>query len=80
MTRAYLGESGIVLLAGDEKPLFDADGVRWQWNGDEPWTPGSAPRTVTGENATDHGSWDATRFYQARTYEVKGTAHVPSHR
>lgn len=79
MTLAHVGDSGIVLVAGDEPNQYDADGVRWQWSGDEPWTPGPAPRTVTGDNESDHGAWDLTRFYGPRSYELKGTAHAPTH-
>lgn len=79
MTRGYLGDSGIVLLAGDEPFEYDTAGVRWQWGGDEPWTPGPAPKAVTGDNANGHGSWDATEFYAARRYALEGLAHAPDH-
>lgn len=70
MTSAYLGDSGIV-LSGPR----DAEGVKWDWNGDDPWSPSPAPRDVSGENATDHGSWDATQFYGPRTIALEGHAH-----
>lgn len=79
MTLAYLGDSGIVLLGGDERFQYDDAGVRWQWGGDDPWTPGPAPRTITGDNANDHGSWDATRFYGPRRYALEGLAHASDH-
>jgi hypothetical protein len=72
-TTAELGTSGIILNA------TDALGCRWGWSGDEPWTPGPSPRVVSGENATDHGSWDATEFYDARTYAIEGYVIAPDH-
>jgi hypothetical protein len=79
MTLAYLGDSGIVLLGGDVAAQYDDEGVRWQWSGDEPWTPGPEPRSVTGDNSSDHGSWDGTKFYGPRSYELKGKAFAPTH-
>lgn len=70
MTSAYLGDSGIVLSGP-----ADSDGVTWRWNGDDPWSPSPAPRDVTGDNATDHGSWDATQFYGPRSLALEGHAH-----
>lgn len=79
MTLAHLGDSGIVVLGGDEAAQYDAEGVWWQWSGDDPWSPGPEPRTVTGENTGDHGSSDGTKFYGPRTYELKGLAHARTH-
>lgn len=79
MTRGYLGDSGIVLLAGDEPFEYDDAGVRWQWSGDEPWSPSPAPKVVTGDNANDDGSWDATEFYGSRRYALEGLAFAPDH-
>lgn len=79
MTLAYLGDSGIVLLGGDERPQSDAYDVRWQWNGTTPWAAGPSPRAVTGDRGTDDGSWDATRYYAARTYTLEGYAHAQDH-
>lgn len=74
MTSAYLGDSGIVLNGSP-----DIDGVVWSWTSDDPWSPSPSPRDVTGDNATDHGSWDATRYYGARTYALEGFATAPDH-
>lgn len=79
MTRGYLGDSGIVLLGGDERHEYDDHGVRWQWGGNGPWSTSPAPRTVSGDNANDHGSWDATEFDQARRYALEGLAFAPDH-
>lgn len=67
----HLGDSGIALNA------VDALGVDWGLTSEEsPWSPSPQPRSVTGENATDHGSWDATQFYGPRTYALEGDATV----
>lgn len=72
MTVVHLGESGIVLNE------VDAFGVDWGGTGDEnPWSPSPAPRSVTGQNATTHGGWDATEFYGSRTFALEGEALVP---
>jgi hypothetical protein len=79
MTHAYLGTSGIVLLGDTQEKETDSDGVEWRWSGSSPWDHGPAPRTVTGENANDHGSWDATAYYEARDYPLEGKASAPDH-
>jgi hypothetical protein len=72
MTTVHLGDSGIVLNE------VDAFGVDWGGTGEElPWSPSPSPRSITGDNATDHGSWDATRFYGSRSYALEGEALVP---
>jgi hypothetical protein len=72
VTVVHLGDSGIVL--GE----VDTFGVDWGGTGDElPWSPSPSPRSVTGENATDHGIWDATEFYGPRVYALEGEALVP---
>lgn len=73
MTTAQLGDSGIVL--GE----VDAFGVEWRWHGDDPWSPGPAPRTVSGERAGDHGAWDSTEFYGSRTWALEGVARTVDH-
>lgn len=73
-TTAQLGDSGIVLNG----PV-GVDGVKWSWTGDSPWSPSPQPRQVTGENVTDHGSWDATRFYGPRTYTLTGYVQCRDH-
>jgi hypothetical protein len=70
----HLGDSGIV-LSGPADPF----GVKWSWTGDHPWTPGVSPRSVTGDRATGHGSWDATEFYGSRSYALEGYAQGSSH-
>jgi hypothetical protein len=73
MTTLHLGDSGIVLNE------VDTFGVDWGGTGEElPWSPSPSPRSITGDNAADHGSWDATRFYGPRAYALEGEALVPS--
>lgn len=72
MTVLHLGDSGISLNE------VDSFGVDWGATGEEgPWSPSPAPRSVTGDNATSDGQWDATRFYGPRTYALEGEARVP---
>lgn len=73
MTVVYLGDSGIVLGEAD------AFGVDWLCDSDDPWSPGPAIRAVTGERATDHGSWDASEFYASRTWAFSGIAKCGDH-
>lgn len=65
---------GDITLYGDPPYPEDSDGVTWYWTDDEPWSPSPSPRAVSGENATDHGSWDATEFFESRTYALTGYA------
>lgn len=78
MTSTYLGDSGIV-LAGDSTDVYDAAGVRWTAAGDSPFSRSPAPREVSGDRATEHGSWDATRFYGPRSANLTGKAYAPDH-
>lgn len=74
MVTGYLGDSGIVLNGP-----ADSAGVTWGWSGNDPWSPSPSPRTVTGEQSTDHGSWDATEFYGPRSYSIEGRASALDH-
>lgn len=74
MTTGYLGDSGIVLNGP-----ADAAGVLWRWSGDDPWTPSPEPREESGSRVGDHGDWDATEFYAARSYTISGYAEAPTH-
>lgn len=79
MTVAHLGESGIE-LSGEP----DQFGARWFWSGNDPWSPSPSPRSVVGERADAHGSWDATTYYGPRSYALEGYVmtddHVDLHR
>lgn len=72
-TLAFLGDSGIIL------GLEDGEGCRWRWQTNDPWSPSPAPRAVTGDRATGHGSWDATKHYGARVTSFTGIVEAPSH-
>lgn len=72
-TRAYLGDSGIVL--GET----DAEGVTWGWTTSGTWGPSPVPREETGDRAFADGQWDATRFYGPRTLPVTVTARTLTH-
>lgn len=72
-TVAILGDSGIIL------GLEDIEGCRWRWESNDPWSPSPPVRAVTGDRATAHGSWDATRFYGPRNPQFKGTVVAPTH-
>lgn len=79
MTRLYLGDTSIILQGGDEPFVYDSAGCRWQWGGTKLWSSSPAPKAVTGDNANDHGSWDATEFYAARRYPLEGLVYAPDH-
>lgn len=78
MTLAYIGDSDIV-LCGDEIRILDDEGCYWDWGGDQPWTPGPAPRAVTKERANDDGDSDATTHYGPRGYSIEATVYAPDH-
>lgn len=79
MTRLYLADTDIILQGGDEPFVYDAEGCRWQWGGTKLWSSSPAPKAVTGDNANDHGSWDATEYYGPRRYALEGLVHAPNH-
>jgi hypothetical protein len=53
--------------------------VKWTISGEGPFSRSPAPRDVTGDNANDHGSWDATQFYGSRSFALTGKAYAPDH-
>lgn len=75
-TRAYLGDSGIVLGDGS---VTDPEGCVWKWAPTNAWGPKPTPREQVGDRAAAHGQWDATRFYGPRIMPIPGTCRAPSH-
>ncbi len=74
MTTATLGSSGIVLND------VDVFGVRWSLQaGSDLWGNSPAPREVSGERAVAHGSWSATRYFQAREWSPSLNVYAPDH-
>ena len=50
----------------------DEFGVHWSiQRGSDPFGSSPAPRDVSGERATAHGTWNATEFYGPRTWEIR---------
>ena len=74
MTTATLGDSGIVLNG------IDAYGVTWALQeGSDLWGDSPAPREVSGDRATAHGTWSATEFYGPRAWNPSLLVKAPDH-